>query len=80
MSSPRSTLAATNVLSYQSMQQKNTQKNYTLSSQYVLFVVVVVGYSMTTAYVYSVSHGMPYSHEFPNYDQLRLHWKKQVPY
>ena len=34
--------------------------------------------SFTTGYIYSASHHLPPGEEFQTYDQVRLHWKKQV--
>lgn len=34
--------------------------------------------SLTVGYVFSASHKLPRSTEFPTYDSIRVHWKKQV--
>ena len=34
--------------------------------------------SFSVGYIFSASHQIPPSTELPNYDKVRLHWKKQV--
>ncbi len=45
-----------------------------------LLCCVAFSSSLTKAFIFSASHHLPVSPEFPNYDKLRLHWKKQVPF
>ncbi|CAI8038060.1 Uncharacterized protein C18orf63 [Geodia barretti] len=33
--------------------------------------------NLTVGYVFSANHQLPSSPEFPTYDSIRLHWKKQ---